>query len=238
MKIKGIVFDKDGTLLDFDSFWVPVARAATKKILAECGAPHLVDKVLSSLGVLADDTVNIDGMLCKGSYEDMFWVYYNEISEVSPVSDKIALRDSMVKAYHDSLCFGELKPSVENLPGLLDKLRSMGITVGLVTSDDMHGAELCLKSLGIFERFNVILASDRSHPPKPDPYYMNEFLRLTGLERDEVMMVGDTLADMKFAKNSGVFAFGVAKTHDNLNILMPFADRVEKDLWGIFDVIK
>ena len=39
-------------------------------------------------------------------------------------------------------------------------------------------------------------------------------------------MVGDTLTDMNFAKNSGVLAVGVAKNDRNRQILAPRADVV------------
>ena len=32
MKVKGIIFDKDGTLLKFKEFWFPVAKAAAEML--------------------------------------------------------------------------------------------------------------------------------------------------------------------------------------------------------------
>lgn len=51
MKICGIIFDKDGTLLNFNKFWVSVTDKAIDEILQKCGADiSLKPKVLSALG--------------------------------------------------------------------------------------------------------------------------------------------------------------------------------------------
>ena len=71
MKICGIIFDKDGTLLDFNKFWVSITDKAMDEILQKCGADiSLKPKVLSALGVVDGDT-DITGQLCSGTYESM-----------------------------------------------------------------------------------------------------------------------------------------------------------------------
>ena len=43
MRYKGIVFDKDGTLLDFERCWLPVARYALMTLLDEVfTAKHMI----------------------------------------------------------------------------------------------------------------------------------------------------------------------------------------------------
>ena len=42
MKIKGILFDKDGTLIDFFSLWLAAAERAIPEFLAEQGLPQSV----------------------------------------------------------------------------------------------------------------------------------------------------------------------------------------------------
>ena len=64
MSIKAIIFDKDGTLIDFDFFWVPISRAAIEDILEELECKSVLpEDVLLSLGV-EDSITNIDGILC------------------------------------------------------------------------------------------------------------------------------------------------------------------------------
>ena len=66
-EIEAVIFDKDGTLLDFDSFWVKVSQKATEKVLSSFGAEKdLVFRILETLGV-HNGITDINGVLCKGS---------------------------------------------------------------------------------------------------------------------------------------------------------------------------
>ena len=66
--IKAIIFDKDGTLIDFDSFWITISTIAIKDILKELGCNDVsAENILSVLGV-EDGITSIDGILCSSTY--------------------------------------------------------------------------------------------------------------------------------------------------------------------------
>ena len=69
MNTEGIIFDKDGTLLDFDAFWVKESVVAIREFLNDIGT-ELVDisEILTALGV-RDGRTDTNGVLCKGTYE-------------------------------------------------------------------------------------------------------------------------------------------------------------------------
>ena len=50
MRADAIIFDKDGTLLDFDAYWVSVSDAAITSVLTEYSAPlSLKEKIRQQL---------------------------------------------------------------------------------------------------------------------------------------------------------------------------------------------
>ena len=71
MSVKAVIFDKDGTVLDFDGFWLPVAVKATEIIMSKLGVIDVPSAaVLKSMGVV-DGIASIKGSLCFGTYRDM-----------------------------------------------------------------------------------------------------------------------------------------------------------------------
>ena len=72
MTIRGILFDKDGTLLDFNSTWVPVNRAAAltvaggdsgiaRYLLEECGQDEAAGRVMAGTLLAVGTTTEIAG---------------------------------------------------------------------------------------------------------------------------------------------------------------------------------
>ena len=67
MRYKGIVFDKDGTLLDFERCWLPVARHALMTLLDELELPSELLPDLLAAGGIHGETYDIDGVFCYGT---------------------------------------------------------------------------------------------------------------------------------------------------------------------------
>jgi phosphoglycolate phosphatase len=74
-------------------------------------------------------------------------------------------------------------------------------------------------------------------PTKPDPFCVYDLCKRFGVDKTRVVMVGDTMTDMNFAKNAGISAIGIAKSESNAKILEPHAYAVIKDPSFIFDVL-
>ena len=71
MSVKAVIFDKDGTILDFDALWVPVAIKATDLILEKLAADKVSPELLlDAIGVVGD-TSSLEGSFCHGTYRDM-----------------------------------------------------------------------------------------------------------------------------------------------------------------------
>ena len=237
MSIKGIIFDKDGTLIDFDAFWVSLSVSALKDILNNLKREDIpVEEFLEVFGV-HDGVTDIDGILCKGTYEEMGIAVQGVLEKHGCDMATEEIIKSVLDSYNRNAEEGIVKPVCENIRGVLCGLKNKGIKLAVVTTDNSKLTEMCLKKLGVYDLFDKIYTDDGKTPVKPDPYCANAFADFAGIDKSELLMVGDTMTDVRFAKNAGIKVLAVGKKAESRDRLAPFADFVKPDISYIPEVI-
>lgn len=238
MDIQAIIFDKDGTLMKFDSFWVDVSHCAIRDILRQLNRDDIpMSRLLEALGI-SGDTSDIDGLLCKGTYEQIALAIGKILRNFGvDISDTDIVRMT-VSAYNDNSDSGKIEPTCKNIRGVLEKLKSGGRKLAVVTTDDFQITHKCLETLGIEDLFEKIYTDDGINPIKPNPGCALEFLSELGIPSEKAVMVGDTMTDIHFARNAGISVIGVGENANSRERLMPYADAVIPDISYLFDVIE
>ena len=85
----------------------------------------------------------------------------------------------------------------------INKLRSLGFTLGSVTNKSAQFTIPLLKDLGIYDDFAVIIAGDTLEKQKPDPAPLLYAAEQTGIEPGNCLMVGDSIIDVEAAHAAG-----------------------------------
>ena len=238
MKADLIIFDKDGTLIDFDAFWVSVSINAIKYVLKELGREDIpVGEALSAIGV-EDGVTDIDGALCKGTYFEIAEIIYGVIASHGCDTEREAVIKLIIDGYNICADTGVVEPTCEGIVPYLNELKANGIRLALVTTDNPYITEICLKKLGAYELFDRIYADDGEHPTKPDPYYANELMREFCVRGENMIMVGDTMTDVRFAKNAGIYAVSVAPRKESAIRLAPHTDKVIDKITDLAEIIE
>jgi len=238
MKADAIIFDKDGTLIDFDAFWVPLTVKAVEAVLIKTNMKSApMDRILEAFGI-SDGITSIEGVLCKGTYRQMGEIMHAILSEYGYNGSADELTALLINAYNESTDAGEIKPTCTELAEALTELKKQNKRLAVVTTDNREITEKCLKALGIAELFDRIYTDGQGIPTKPDPYCVFDFCSSCGVERERVVMVGDTMTDVKFAKNAGIFVIGVAKAESNKAILLGEADTVISKISELCELIE
>lgn len=210
--IQGILFDKDGTLIDFFDLWLRAARSVIPKLMEEVGISADKDMencLMESIGIFRGK-VDSKGALAYKSYgeiaEDMSAAL--KIRGVSVSSKRI--EKQLVRLFDEYTTQENVKltPLVD-LHKVLGELKKMGIRIGLATADTMASARNCLRALGVEQYFDYIGADDGVLQPKPAPDMLEDFSKYQNIPFRYILVVGDTENDMKFAKSCGSVAVGV-----------------------------
>ncbi len=87
---------------------------------------------------------------------------------------------------------------------LMGELHRKGILMAVASNKFQEGTEHLVARFFPDIPFVAVLGNRPGFPLKPDPEIVNEVLRKTGVEKERVIMVGDSPTDMNTAANSGI----------------------------------
>lgn len=230
MDIKGILFDKDGTLIDIDSMWVPVTKKVIDNLLMELrieGRRDLTEELMNSIGINNDKIISNAILACKtATYvgEEFAKVLLESGYDVDFEKVKRLTVDYFNHYAADKSI--EIKEIVD-LKALLSGLKSKNLLIGMSTADTKESAKFCLNKLGIIDYFDFIGADDGITKAKPEPELLEKFCNEFKLEKNQVAIVGDTNTDLDFAKNAGAaMAIGVLSGACRVEDLKDRADTI------------
>ncbi|NMM44665.1 HAD family hydrolase [Rhodospirillaceae bacterium KN72] len=204
MAPRGILFDKDGTLLDYHETWMPANRAVAHALSG--GDAALALHLLTIGGWDAEtDRVGSGTPLAAGDLQDIavLWHPYLPAGDTRSVDDIVAFLDT---GFPDNM----VPTAVCDLGPLLDELAGqLGLCLGVATADSVNGLNRSLEPFGILDRFRFAAGFDSGHGRKPEPGMVHAFCALCGVQPGEVIVVGDNRHDIDMARAAGARAVGV-----------------------------
>ncbi|MCA1440497.1 HAD family hydrolase [Ensifer sp. IC4062] len=194
--IVGILFDKDGTLLDYAKSWVPVnyelARVAAK------GDEVLARVLLQACGMDPDSgDVAPDSLLAAGNTVE---IATGMIGAGAPftVEELTTLFDSLFAQSADYAV------PVTDLGAFFAGLHAKGYRLGVASSDNERSIRETARRFGFDSYLHYIAGYDSGHGVKPEPGMVLGFCAATGLQPHQVAVVGDNNHDMHMGRSAGV----------------------------------
>lgn len=196
MSIKGILFDKDGTLIDVDGTWV----AVYKRMLTELFATDIdgAERMMEQAGFdRQTQRFKAGTVLAGGTTRQLIDIWWPGLDE-----EGIAAKQYVMDVAYAPVVKEYLTPLLA-LDPILDELHAMGYVLGIATNDSLISARNHLEALEVLHRFDAIITADTVREAKPSGDMIRKFSELTGIPCHQIAMVGDNPHDIEEARNGG-----------------------------------
>jgi phosphoglycolate phosphatase len=229
--IKGVLFDKDGTLLDYHRTWGPINRAGAA--LAAAGDQTFAARLLDTGGM--DPSTGItrpDSLLAAGNTAEIAQVWVETGCKMSAATLTKAL-DQLFVAGADTAV------PVTDLVRLFTRLKERGLFLGIASSDSQAAIRRLVNRLGLHDLVDFIAGYDSGHGTKPEPGMLLAFCRAVAIDPSEVAVVGDNLHDMNMAAAGGAgLRIAVLTGTGTVETLRPSCDFCLPDIETIESVLR
>ncbi len=173
--LKGIIFDIDGTLTSTNELIFKSFNHIAKKYLDRT----FTDKEIIALFGPTEDVILKEW--CGENFETAKKDYYE-----------------FYKSHHH---IANLYPGIKEL---LDYLKTNGFLLAIFTGKGRQASLITLEELSIINYFDIIVTGDDVTNHKPSSEGIMKFVNEYNLKKDEVLMIGDSVADVRASQEAGI----------------------------------
>lgn len=193
--IKGLLFDKDGTLIDYHLSWGPINHAAIR--IASAGDAALGERLYAIGGMDRQSGVTAaDSLLAAGHTREIAAAF---IAAGSPfeIDELVETFDALFTASAASAV------PVTDLETVFAGLRQRGYRLGIASSDSEAAIRRLVDRFDLGGHLDFIAGYDSGHGFKPGPGMVHGFAAAVGLDPSAIAVIGDNLHDMLMGRSAG-----------------------------------
>ena len=171
----GFIFDVDGTLTSTNQLIFDTFNFIAKKYLDRIFTD---EEIIAMFGPTEDVVLK---KLCGEKYVEARSEYY--------------------RYYSDNHWKAKLYPGIKEI---LKYLKSKNYPLGIFTGKGKESTAITLKKLEVNHYFDLIVTGDDVANHKPSAEGILKFVNHFGLKNERVLMIGDSVSDVKASKEAGI----------------------------------
>jgi phosphoglycolate phosphatase len=184
---KLVIFDLDGTLLNT----IADLATATNQALASYGYPtHDIPQYKYFVG-------NGINKLFERALPD----------EEKKQENVLKIRERFIPYYNEHLT--DFTKPYPDIPELLETIQHHDIQIAVASNKYQQATSKLIPYFFPNIKFTAIFGQREGVPRKPDPTTVFDIIKIAGVNKEEVLYVGDSNVDMQTAINAGVDGIGV-----------------------------
>ena len=221
-KAQAIIFDKDGTLIDFHAMWGGWTVYLAGQ-LQQISGVNVHKELYAAMGYdPASHKVLANGKLAASPMAQLYRLTVDVVRSAG-LSEKEAER-----AVAKSWCIPDpilLAKPFTDTRALFASLQKQGIQVAIATADDRAPTQATIEAFDLEEYITSMVCADDGIPSKPAPDMVLTLCERMKVHPSKVMVIGDTTSDLKMARAAGAgLAVGVLSGVSSTRDLAAHAD--------------
>lgn len=197
-----VVFDKDGTLIDFNMMWSSWSEQVAWRLEMVSKQP-LREALFDAFGYdYIRRKVHSGGALCCSPMRSLRTLAEQVLTKSSLKLTPKEAEEMVTSIWQMPDPVLTARP-LADLPRLFSTLRSMNMKIAVCTTDDHDAAVNTLKALNVLHMVDIVVGGDDPIPSKPSPEQLYHICYHCNVAPYDTIMVGDTSTDMKLGQAAG-----------------------------------
>lgn len=219
MRLSAILFDKDGTFVDFQRTWGPAAYQTMHSLSG--GDPDRLTRLADAIHYTLDDqSFRETSPFIAGSNQDLasIWGAILERGDTAVLAAEISqlLRAASLKATWP------IGRPLETFAALVQR----GLKLGVATNNSEASAHAQIEILELGLHLDFVAGYNSGYGGKPEPGMVLAFAQKFNIPPGEIALVGNSRHDLDAARAAGAVAIAVLSGPAQRHDLEPHADHV------------
>ncbi|MGI9402384.1 MAG: HAD family hydrolase [Rhizobiaceae bacterium] len=221
--LAGILFDKDGTLIDYDKTWFGLNCEAAQ--IAGSGDRDLEQRILTACGTdVKTGKTLADSMFAAANTREIAEYMIFLGSKFCPEELTSELNRLYNRGARNSV-------AVCDLVSLMKSIKDFGYSIGIASSDNENAIQTTMMVHGFDNHVDYYAGYDSGHGVKPGPGMVHGFCSQIDCHPSQIIVVGDNRHDIEMGRAAGAGAtIGVLSGTGTAASLGADADLVIEDV--------